>query len=1029
MFRSGGTEKAQPPFLMERLLSKLLNLNFYFMKKEKEKLFRALPLAVGLLLVGGNAMAVPVSAPVEYSVNQQTSQVTGVVNDANGDPLIGVNVVEKGNTHNGAITDMDGKFVLNVSPNATLVFSYIGYKPVEVPVNGQRNITVTLHEDSEALDEVVVIGYGAVRKADLAGSVAVMDNKQFKDQPVTRIEDALQGRVSGISVTSSGVPGGDLKIRVRGASSINKSNDPLYVVDGIVRESGLEGINPEDIQSMQILKDASSTAIYGSRGANGVVLVTTKTGKAGQTQVVFDASVGFSNAYHIPEMMGTKEYAQALVDYKGADRDALTGYLDGSNPGIDWMDVLLRTGVTQNYKVAISKGNEDTQFYVSGNYLNTKGVITDTDFTRYSVKANVHSKLYKWLELTADVNLSQSNGSGAGFNQNQENPIWVGLNYSPTMEMYNDKGSYNTDPYNNIQNNPYGMLHENQNDRKRNVVSGHVDLKFNILKGLTFTTTNGIDYSDHKGYSFSSTRVQTQNGMGNTNTYNMVLQTTNNLTYMGSWNKHSLTATAVWEATSSETRYMEITGKNLSAEQVGYWDVKNAKTRDASNSYSNWNLLSGVARVMYNYADKYMLTGTFRADGSSRFTNQKWGYFPSIAAAWTVTKEEFMKDVKALSDLKIRASYGIIGNQDIDPYSTLGLMTSTSFNFGTGTTYTGYWANGLATPDLTWEKVKQFDLGIDLGFFKNRLTVSVDYFDKRTSDALLKRTAPNYVGGTSYWVNAGEVSNKGIDLTITGRIIQNDNLQWTSSLNGSYLKNKVTKLTAEEPVIYGASPSPGTVDPATIVKEGEAIGTFYGYKWAGLTKNDKGEFVDSYYTKDGQITTNPSGEDKMVLGCANPDFTLGWNNTITYKNWDFNVFFNAAFGAQRLNLVDFAMNSMVGASMFVTAKDHFDNVGKTMPTPGATNSNYGNSSKWLENADYLRCENISIAYTLPRKVTKFADIRFSLSAQNLFTITGYKGIDPAGASFSANSVDVDNGMDMGAYPNPRTITLGVRMNF
>ena len=1029
MFRSGGTEKAQPPFLMERLLSKLLNLNFYFMKKEKEKLFRVLPLAVGLLLVGGNAMAVPVSAPVEYSVNQQTSQVTGVVNDANGDPLIGVNVVEKGNTHNGAITDMDGKFVLNVSPNATLVFSYIGYKPVEVPVNGQRNITVTLHEDSEALDEVVVIGYGAVRKADLAGSVAVMDNKQFKDQPVTRIEDALQGRVSGISVTSSGVPGGDLKIRVRGASSINKSNDPLYVVDGIVRESGLEGINPEDIQSMQILKDASSTAIYGSRGANGVVLVTTKTGKAGQTQVVFDASVGFSNAYHIPEMMGTKEYAQALVDYKGADRDALTGYLDGSNPGIDWMDVLLRTGVTQNYKVAISKGNEDTQFYVSGNYLNTKGVITDTDFTRYSVKANVHSKLYKWLELTADVNLSQSNGSGAGFNQSQENPIWVGLNYSPTMEMYNDKGSYNTDPYNNIQNNPYGMLHENQNDRKRNVVSGHVDLKFNILKGLTFTTTNGIDYSDHKGYSFSSTRVQTQNGMGNTNTYNMVLQTTNNLTYMGSWNKHSLTATAVWEATSSETRYMEITGKNLSAEQVGYWDVKNAKTRDASNSYSNWNLLSGVARVMYNYADKYMLTGPFRADGSSRFTNQKWGYFPSIAAAWTVTKEEFMKDVKALSDLKIRASYGIIGNQDIDPYSTLGLMTSTSFNFGTGTTYTGYWANGLATPDLTWEKVKQFDLGIDLGFFKNRLTVSVDYFDKRTSDALLKRTAPNYVGGTSYWVNAGEVSNKGVDLTITGRIIQNDNLQWTSSLNGSYLKNKVTKLTAEEPVIYGASPSPGTVDPATIVKEGEAIGTFYGYKWAGLTKNDKGEFVDSYYTKDGQITTNPSGEDKMVLGCANPDFTLGWNNTITYKNWDFNVFFNAAFGAQRLNLVDFAMNSMVGASMFVTAKDHFDNVGKTMPTPGATNSNYGNSSKWLENADYLRCENISIAYTLPRKVTKFADIRFSLSAQNLFTITGYKGIDPAGASFSANSVDVDNGMDMGAYPNPRTITLGVRMNF
>ena len=1000
------------------------------MKKGKRKILRAIPLAMGLLCAGGNVFAASSAFDsYAYSVEQQTHRVAGVVKDASGEPLIGVNVVEKDNAQNGSITDVNGRFELNVAPDAVLVCSYIGYKTVEVSVSGQRNVAVTLHEDSEALDEVVVIGYGTVRKADLAGSVAVMGNKQFKDQPVTRIEDALQGRMAGISVMSSGVPGGDMKIRVRGASSINKSNDPLYVVDGIVRTSGLEGINPEDIQSIQVLKDASSTAIYGSRGANGVVLVTTKTGRAGQTQVVVDAALGFSNAYHIPEVMSTKEYAQALVDYQGIDPSTLTDYLNGTNPGIDWMDQLLRTGVTQNYKVALSKGNEDTQFYVSGNYMNTKGVITHTEFERYSVKANVHSKLYKWLELTADVNLSQSNGSGAGFNQNQNNPLWVGLNYSPTMEMYDESGKFNKDPYNNIQNNPYGILSGNLNDRKRSVVSGHIDLKFNIAKGLTFTTTNGIDYSDRKGYTFGTTRVETQSSMANNDNYNLVLQSTNNLTYTGSWNKHHLTATAVWEATSAENRTMGIEGDNLSAEQVGYWDVKNAKTRDASNAYSKWNLLSGVARVMYNYGDKYMLTGTFRADGSSRFTNDKWGYFPSIAAAWTVTNEDFMKDVRGLSNLKVRVSYGVIGNQDIDPYSTLLLMNSTAFNFGTGTTYTGYWGNGLATPNLTWEKVKQLDLGLDLGFFDNRLEVSVDYFDKRTSDALLRRTAPNYVGGTTYWVNAGEVSNRGVDIAITGRIIETDDLQWTSSLNGSYLKNKVTRLTAEEPIIYGASPSPGTVDPATIIKEGEAIGTFYGYKWAGLTTNESGQYVDAYYTKDGQVTTNPSGEDRQVLGCSNPDFTLGWNNSITYKNWDFNVFFNAAFGAQRLNLVDFAMNSMVGASRFVTARDHFENVGVTMPTMGATNSNYGNSSKWLENADYFRCENISVAYTFPRSKTKFADIRLSLSAQNLFTITGYKGIDPAGASFSASSVDVDNGMDMGAYPNPRTFTVGVRMSF
>ena len=990
---------------------------------------KVLPLALGLFFAEMPAQAEVLETSAVSMVNQQVAKVTGTVVDGEGYPLIGVNVLEKGHQSNGAITDVDGHFVLNVSPNATLVFSYVGYKTQEVALNGRRDLQVKLLEDSEALEEVVVIGYGAVRKADLAGSVAVMDSKQFKDQPITRVEDALQGRVSGVSVMSSGVPGGDMKIRVRGTSSVNKSNDPLYVVDGIVRESGLEGISPEDIQSMQILKDASSTAIYGSRGANGVVLVTTKSGKVGATQVVVDATFGLSNAYNIPEVMGAKEYAQALVEYKGVDQAALQPYLSGTNPGIDWMDQLLRTGVTQNYKVAISKGSEDTQYYVSGGYLSHKGVVTDTKFERYSVKANVHSKLFKWLEMTADINMSQSNGSGAGFNQNQSNPLWVGLNYSPTMEMMNSLGQYNQDPYNNIQKNPYGMLHGNENDRKRSVVSGRIDLKFNLAKGLTFTTTNGVDYSDAKSYSYGNSLVMGSSSMGNSDRYKLMLQSSNNLTYVGSWNKHSLTATAVWEATSSETRTMGISGNNLAAEQVGYWNVQNAKTRDASNGYSKWNLLSGVARVMYNYDNRYMLTATFRADGSSRFTNDKWGYFPSIAAAWTVTNEKFMKNQKLFSEIKIRASYGLIGNQDITPYSTLGLMGSTSFNYGTDTNYTGYWASGLATPDLTWEKVKQLDLGIDLGFFDNRLTVSLDYYDKKTSDALLQQTAANYLGGTKYWVNAGEVSNKGLDISISGRILQSKDWQWTSSLNGSYLKNKVTKLTAEEPTLYGDSPSPGTVDPCTIIREGEAIGTFYGYKWAGLQKTADGKWVDGYYKADGTITTTPEGSDRQVLGKSSPDFTLGWNNTISWKNWDFNCFFNAAFGAQRLNLVRFAMNTSVGASMFVTDKDYFNEVGKTMPTYGSETKNYGNSSKWLEDADYLRLENISVAYTLPRKVTKFADLRFSFSVQNVFTISGYKGIDPAGSSFSASKVDADNGLDMGAYPNPRTYSLGVRMNF
>ncbi len=977
--------------------------------------------------------AAPAFANQTYSATalQQQSACTGTVTDSNGEPVIGATIRIEGMT-GGTVTDIDGKFTLNkVAKGAKLTVTYVGFTAQTVTWTGAP-LSITLQEDANMLEETVVIGYGTVKKADLAGSVAVMDGKAFKDQPVPRIEDALNGRMSGVQVMSSGVPGGAMKIRVRGTSSVNKSNDPLYVIDGIVRETGLEGINPEDIQSIQVLKDASSTAIYGARGANGVVMVQTKTGKAGATQVTFDATFGVSNAYNLPEAMSAKQYAQALVDYKGVAQDAVQGYLDGSKSGIDWMDQLTQTGVTQNYKVAVSQGNEKTQTYFSANYMDQKGVITDTNSKRYAVKANMHNKVFDWLELTTDINLSQTDNSGVGFGQNQENPIWVGLNYSPTMEMMDANGNYNKDPYNCIQNNPYGNVHGTQNDRKRTMVNGHVDLKFNILKGLTFTTTNAIDYNDYKSYSFMSAKVnKAGNNMGNSDATVTALQSTNNLTYMGKWGEHNLTATGVWEVSSNEVRRLGLTGTGLAHEQLGYWNIADATIKTPSNGYSKWTMLSGVTRLMYNYADRYMLTGTFRADGSSRFTNKKWGYFPSVAAAWTVSNEKFWQPLSnAVEYLKIRASYGIIGNQDISPYSTLGALGTTGFTYGTNQSYTGYWANGLATPDLTWEKVHQFDLGVDLGFFGNRLSVSLDVFSKKTKDALLQTSSPGYLGGTRYWVNAGEVSNKGFDVTINGQILQTKDWKWSTTLNASYIKNEVTKMTAEDPIIYGQTPSPGTIDPCTIIKEGEAIGTFYGFKWAGVEKNAKGEYIDMYYTADGGTTATPdASKDRFVLGRSNPDFTLGWNNTVSYKNWDFNAFFNAAFGAKRLNMVRYAMNSMVGASRFVTDKDYFNNIGITMPTVGAENKTYGNSDKWLENADYLRCENISIAYTFPRSVTKIADIRLSLSAQNLFTITGYKGIDPAGASFSDNGVDRDNGLDMGAYPNPRTITMGVRVNF
>ena len=511
---------------------------------------------------------------VTATQSAEKTSISGTITGKNGEPLIGVSVIEQG-TSNGVVSDINGYFSLKVKPGATLQLSYIGYKSQEVKTNGQTNFDITMTEDTEMLDEVVVVGYGSVRKADLAGAVAVLDNKSFRDQPITQVSDALQGRVAGVQVVSDGLPGGSVKIRIRGTNSINKSNDPLYVVDGMVRESGLEGINPEDIQSMQILKDASSTAIYGSRGANGVVIITTKGGVAGQSSITFDAQVGISQAYNLPEMMDAPTYARALIDYNGINEADVADYLNGTNPGIDWVDQMFRTGVTQNYKLVFSKGTEDLQVYISGNYLKHEGVIETSQYERFAAKANVRAKMTNWLDVNVDVNASRGIGKGlGGMAMGTSNPLWIAFNSSPTMNMYDANGNFTTDPYSTIEKNAYGIISACENERRHDVLNGHIDLRFNIAPGLTFTTSNGIDYYNNTYYSFSPSSVYGagQSGMTNDNVQRVLLQSSNNITYNHTWNdKHHLTATGVWEATKSTTRAMGISGDNLLAESVGYW--------------------------------------------------------------------------------------------------------------------------------------------------------------------------------------------------------------------------------------------------------------------------------------------------------------------------------------------------------------------------------------------------------------------------------------------------------------------------
>lgn len=1000
-----------------------------------KRLLQTMPLMAGMLL-GGTTLAVANDLNPVVQEQQQSISVTGTVVDQNGEPLMGVNVIEKGTT-NGTMTDMDGRFTLSVPGNATLQISYIGYTTEEVVVNNQTKLNITLKEDSQNLDELVVVGYGAVRKADLAGSVAVLDNKSFKDQPIVQVSDALQGRVSGVQVQNSGVPGGTVKIRVRGSGSINRSNDPLYVIDGIVRESGLTGLNPEDIRSMQVLKDASSTAIYGSRGANGVVLITTKTGKANTREITLDAKVGIGTVAKRYETLSPYEFANLYNTYRPNTftHEQLSAFQNGT-AGTDWQDQIYQTGITQDYKLTFSGGSDKIQYLVSGNYVGQDGVVIENKNERFQARANITSQVTDWLHVTADVNASHNIRHSGDFSAGKGNIVNVAMNYSPVLGILNEDGSYTRDPYSALtQNNPVGMLKEQTGETITDIVNARMDLKFDILPGLTFTTSNGIDYNDLKAYSFSTKKVtNSNNSMGNNDTYRMTLQTTNNLTYTNKWGDHALTATAVYEATHSETRYMALNGSGLLTESVGWWNVNMASSRTVSNSYSEWALMSGVGRVMYNYKDRYMLTGTIRADGSSKFQNNKWGWFPSIAAAWSLGNEDFMQNQNLVQDMKIRASYGVIGSQAIDPYGTLGLMQQAMYAFGGSSQYTGYWiGTSVATPDLTWETTHQLDLGLDFSILNHRLNFSFDYFDKKTKDGLLQRTIANYDGGGSYWVNAAEVSNRGIDFSIDATVFDTPDFTWSTTLNGTYLKNEVTGLGGLD-FVSGTTPAAGMIpnDGVTRVEVGQPIGAFYGYIWNGLDETGHDSFVD--LDGNGTIDSN----DRTFIGKANPDFTLGWNNTFRWKNWDLNLFFTGSFGADRLNLVRFTGTAMTGDFAFITLREYLnDNYdvareAARYPSVTVTGNDYqsaSTSTKFLESASYFRLDNLSLSYNLPKSVAKFADLRFTFSCQNLFTITSYKGMDPAGISFMSSGVDVNDGIDLGAYPLTRTYTLGVRMNF
>jgi len=795
------------------------------------------------------------------------------------------------------------------------------------------------------------------------------------------------------------------------------------VIDGIISSSGLDGINPSDIQSMEILKDASSTAIYGSRGSNGVILITTKQGSEGKAQVTFDASVGLSTVRKQYDLLNAYEYATALNDIRGSSTisaEDLEAYKNGTK-GINWTDLLTRTGITQDYRLAISGGNEKVKYLISGNVLDQEAITIMSDYKRYGIRANIDSEVKPWLTISAKLNASSLH------KHNEGGANWLHVtNFSPTMELKDpETGVYNTDPYNMVGSNPYGEIVVNDSDSYSYNLNANLTLLFKIMKGLTLSVQGGYDYDNSPSYSFRSKLDSPGaiNSASNTSALHNYWQNTNNLTWQKQFGDHSFTAMAVWEISRSWDSQLKGTGSNLNNESVGYWNLGNAAIRDASNSYTEFSLASGIVRANYDYKKRYFITAALRADGSSKFQgDNKWGYFPSAAIAWDIAQESFMSNQHVLDQLKLRASFGVTGNQDIAAYSTLGMLSGASYGWGTSTSSTGYWGNQFATPDITWEKTYQYDLGLDLSL--GGFNITVDWFKKQTKDLLFQKQVPKYNGGGTYWVNQGKLNNTGVEMSLTTFPVKGA-VTWETSLNASYVKNEVADLAGDDFVLTANYSDLG--GPLQIMKPGYPMGSFYVYQWKGF--DDKG--ANLYQKADGSLTTNPTSDDLVVKGQASPKWTVGWNNTVTWRNWTLNVFFNAATGYDRLNISRFMAASMTGVSRFITLRDAYfkgwDHVANKADAlyPSLTNTDnksYANSDFWLEDASFIKLKNISLSYRIPRRVLKFASVQLSVSAQDLFTITRYKGMDPE----VYTSYD---GLDYGAYPIPRTITFGAKIRF
>ncbi|WP_299556320.1 TonB-dependent receptor [Seonamhaeicola sp.] len=990
---------------------------------------------------------------------QQT--ITGVVTSDDSQPLPGVTILLKG-TSQGTSTDFDGKYSIEAPSTGTLVFSYVGFVTKEVAVNNKTVVNISLQEDVSQLDEVVVVGYGTQKKSDITGAVTSVNVSELQDVPIARADQVLQGRVAGVRINNNDAsPGGNVSIRIRGVSSINGGSNPLVIIDGVQGVS-LSDVHPNDIKSMEVLKDASATAIYGSRGASGVILITTKKGRIQKPTITINSFTTIHQIRKKLDFLNANQYAQQ-VNQNRLERGLPLVFTDqqlqdfAANGGTDWQDEIYRTGLSQNHRLNVSGGTENVNYSVSGDYLENKGIVINSLFKKFSMRSNIQAKLSERVKvkLNTFMNFSKDNPTLLNARDAEGSPVYASLVFGPTRPIFLEDGTYSRPDgaYGPVtEYNPVALANEPIRDNYTNSTIINPSIEYEIFDGLSLNIMGSYQLFDREnGFYINEKIINGTEGDRRASIYNskwVTYQNTNRLTYAKEFNeKHNLQITGVFEQQTQEFNENWAGARGFLTNAVTYNNLGLGEFPSKPTSWRDKSSLeSFMGRINYAFDEKYSITLTGRSDEASVFSeNNKRAFFASAGLAWTISNENFLKDSNVINNLKLRGSYGEVGNAAISPYQSLAkLDTGFDFPFGGTNLNTGIALSTQApNPDLKWETTESYNIGLDLSMFNGGLNLTAEYYNKTTSDLLLERALPQASAFQTQLVNAGKVENKGVELALSLTPVRNDNFKWDSDIIFTKNTNKVLALNdGETELRLGGAGLPGHSD-AVWLEVGQPIGLIRGLEFDGIWGTDEDVLAAAYGVTPGSeryVDQNNDGlysiADAVNIGNALPDFTYSWNNTFTYKGLSLNVFIVGSEGNDIYNLGRSLIEGGDGLSIANLNVWTPDNQNTNIPAHNAEGG-FRNSSRWIEDGSYLRIQNITLGYTIPEKLSEKLGIdscRIYTTGTNLFTFTDYSGFDPesnnsGSIANSRNAVDSFAGIDLASYPSQKQYTLGVDIKF